>query len=72
MADVKIGENGHMVCFLSLPESQFIRLSSIAHDNGVSLDQYVSACLVSFESLTDYERMRRLSEYGADLSQARG
>lgn len=61
MADAKIDERGSLVCFLSLPEGQYLRLATLAKELGVSLDRYVSACLVAFEDLPDLERMSRVT-----------
>lgn len=49
-----------LVCFLSLPETQYIYLAWLAKKFGVTLDRYIACAIQHFNCLPDDTRMMYL------------
>lgn len=50
-------DSGHLVTFLALPERQWLYINSLAHELGVSAEQYVGLALSYFERVPEPTRL---------------
>lgn len=51
-------ESGHLVTFLAMPERQWFYVNEVAHELGVSAEQYVSLALSYFDRLPGQVRQQ--------------
>ena len=50
-------DSGHLVTFLALPERQWVYINQLAHELGLSAEQYVSLAIQYFERVPEPSRV---------------